>query len=177
MTTSLFQDAVVIDTNIFEHLLNPKKNKEGHINSLLGHLQEKGVALLVDDRKRIAGEYGDRIVPIIRSTDDTRNEVHILRYWILGAPRLCIEIDRTGDLMAAIKRVIVERSEVVDRIFVYVAFSQGKVLVSNDDVHILVGPKRESGKTPRRQRLLQNFKKLRSPGSEILSSQEAYDGT
>ena len=175
MTTSFFQDAVSIDTNIFEHLLNPQNNNERHINSLLVHLQEQGIALLVDDSERIAGEYKHRIGPIFQRTDVSLNEVSILRYWILNAPRLSITINGADQLMAAIKGVMIERSEGVDRIFVYVALFQGKVLVSNDEVHIVFGPVGESGKTPRRQRLLKKSKNLCPPGARILTSKEAHD--
>ena len=175
MTTPTFRDALSIDTNIFEHLLNPQINVDGHINTLLVHLMAQRVALLIDDGKRISGEYNDRIGPIIRHTDDLRNEVYILRYWIRDAPRLRITINWTDTLMKAIRKVIMEKSEALDCIFVYVALSQGTVLISNDEVHIVIGPERERGDPTRRQRLLRNSKKLRPQGAEILTSQEAHD--
>lgn len=174
MTTSLFCDAVSIDTNIFEHLLNPQINVNGHINTLLVHLQEQGVALLVDDRNRISGEYNDRIGPIIRNSDEG-NEIYILRYWILNALRVSLAIDRSDRLMSAIRRVIVEQSGEVDRVFVYVALSCGKVLISNDKAHIVIGPRREHGQPPRRRRLLRNSRRFRPEGGEILTSREAHE--
>lgn len=174
MTTSPFRDAVSIDTNIFEHLLNPQINLDGHINTLLVHLQEQGIALLVDDRNRISGEYNDRIGPIIRNSDEG-NEVYILRYWILNALRVGMAIDRNGRLMSAIRRVIVEQSGTVDRIFVYVALSQGKVLISNDGTHIVFGTVKDRQGRTRRQRLLSNTRKLRPQGADILTSQEAHE--
>ena len=77
--------------------------------------------------------------------------------------------------MKAIRKVIIEKSEALDCIFVYVALSQGTVLISNDEVHIVIGPERERGDPTRRQRLLRNSKKLRPQGAEILTSQEAHD--
>lgn len=174
MTTTSFEDAVCIDTNIFEHLFNPCKNVDGHINGLLGYLQKVGVALLVDDHQRMASEYSHRLIPIIRCNDDLSNEVQLLRYWVMEAPWLSTTIDLTDRLMEAIKRVIVERDEVVDRIFVYVALSRGRVLVSNDEMHIVFGPAREGGHPPRRRRLLRDSRRLRPRGAEILTSREAH---
>ena len=176
MTTTQFCDAVSIDTNIFEHLLNPQINVDGHINTLLVHLQEQGIALLVDDRNRISGEYNDRIGPIIGHTDDLGNEVYILRYWMGDAPRLRTTINWVDPLMKAVRKVIVEQSEALDCIFVYVALSCGKVLISNDEAHILIGPVREQGRPPRRRRLLRNSRKFRPQGGEILTSREAHAG-
>ena len=174
MTTSPFQDAAGIDTNVFEHLLNPQNNPENHINYLLVHLQRQGIALLVDAGGRIAGEYNHHLGPIIRRTDDQRNEIYILRYWMEYAPRCEVTVNGSGQLMTAIRGVIREPSEAVDRIFVYVSVSQGKLLVSNDEVHIVFGPERESRLGARRQRLLRDSRGLRPQGADILTSQEAH---
>ena len=173
MTNSPFQDAIAIDTNVFEHLLNPQENRGGHINRLLTHLIEECVALLLDKDGRIWGEYTNRIDPILRSTDDRGAEIYILRHWIVDPPCLLLAVDLSDRLMTIIKGVIPEQSEAVDRILVYVALFKGKVLVSNDHTHIVSGPVRESGQTPRRDRLLRSSKRLRPQGGEILTSQEA----
>ena len=175
MTDCPFQDSVAIDTNVFVHLLNPQNNTENHINQLLVHLQQQDIVLLVDCGGRIAGEYYHHLAPIIRRTDDERNERYILRYWLEGAPRSQITVNGSSPLMATIKGVIKEPSETVDRIFVYVTFSQGKLLVSNDVVHIVSGPARESRLGSRRQRLVRDSRRLCPPGAEILTSQEAHD--
>ena len=172
MTESPFEDSVAIDTNVFLHLLNPSENTESHITVLLSYLQREGITLIVDDDGRIAGEYLHHIGPVIRRTDDTRNEIFLLRYWILNAQRQQVTVTGSDRLMAAIRQVIVEPSEAVDRIFVYVAFDAGKVLISNDGEHILDGPVRGSGQ--RRQRLLRSTRRLRSTGADILTSQEAH---
>ena len=49
-------------------------------------------------------------------------------------------LDENDDLMTAIRDVIIEVSENVDRTFVYVAFQQGTLLISNDLRHIVRGP-------------------------------------
>ena len=173
MTDSPFEDAVVIDTNVFLHLLNPQNNIEAHINSLLVHLQEKRVALLIDDNSRILGEYLHHIGRMIQSADDVQNEIYILRYWMLNAPRLCSAVNGSDELMGTIKSVILETDATVDHILVYVALSQGKTLVSNDLVHIVCGPLGERNQSSRRRRLLKKSKRNRPKGGEILTSQEA----
>ncbi len=175
MTIPPFEGAVAIDTNIFEHLLNPRQNVDGHINSLLVHLQENDIALLVDDRERIAGEYNHHIGPIIQRVDDLSNEIYILRFWLLAASRISTAVYLTDPLMMTIREVIMEPSEVVDRIFVYVALSHGKLLVSNDTMHIVFGPSGGGGRSTRRQRLLRNSRRLRPPGAGIVTSEEAND--
>lgn len=170
MTDSPFQDAVAIDTNVFIHLLNPQSNPDGHINQLLTHLIGLGIALLVDDGGRIAGEYNHLLGAAISGQND-RNEIYILRYWILNAPRRSVEVSGNDALMTAISRVIIEPSEAVDRVFVYVALKAGKILISNDEMHIVTGPRRGSRQTARRDRMLRRFA---TAGAEILTSQEAH---
>ena len=170
MTGTPFQDAVAIDTNVFIHLLNPQNNPDGHINILLAHLSRKGVALIVDGGGRIDGEYNQQLSEAIRCQDDG-NEIYILRYWMLNAPRRAVPVSGDDPLMTAIQRVIVEQSEAVDRIFVYVALKEGKVLISNDERHIVIGPPRENRRPARRTRMLRRFA---TDGAGILTSQEAH---
>ena len=172
MTDSPFQDAVAIDSNVFIHLLNPQENAKSHINELLKDLQMAQVSLIVDESGRIGGEYRNRIEPIIRKSDDIRDEIYILRYWLLQCPRLITEVVLGDALMTAIRRVIVELDQAVDRILVYVALRQGKSLISNDRMNIVVGPSSES--TERRRRLLRNTRRFRSGDADILTSLEAY---
>ena len=172
MTDSPFQDAVAIDTNVFIHLLNPQENIESHINELLKDLQTAQVSLIVDESGRILGEYNNRIGPMIRQSDDMRDEILILRYWTLNCPRLTTKLVHNDALMTAIRGVIVELDQTVDRILVYVALLRGKALISNDRMNIVLGPPSES--TERRQRLLRNTRRFRSGDAEILTSLEAH---
>ena len=172
MTQLLTRDEVAIDTNVFQHLLNPQDNTNSHINRLLGYLIERRATLVVDDQGLIAGEYRQQLKRRLGESDDTRNEIQILRYWILHASRHQVPLDENDDLMTAIRDVIVEASENVDRTFVYVAFQQGTVLISNDLRHIVRGPVDEPA--PRRARLLSNTEGLRLDGADILTSQEAH---
>ena len=49
-------DYIAIDTNVFEHLLNPQENTNNHIDTLLRTLTRDRVGLIVDDKKRIENE-------------------------------------------------------------------------------------------------------------------------
>ena len=172
MSDSPFHDAVAIDTNVFIHLLNPQENVDSHINNLLKDLQMLQVNLIVDESSRIQREYRNQIEPIIRKSDDIRDEIYILRYWLLQCPRLTTELVLNDALMTAIKGVIVELDQNVDRILVYVALRQGKALISNDRMNIVVGPPSESSE--RRQRLLRSTQRFRTGDADILTSLEAH---
>ena len=175
MTVSPFEDCVAIDTNVFEHLLNLQMNIESHINELLAHLQEQEVALVVDSGRRILNEYDNRLEPILRNIDNSRVELYILRYWTRYVAHHDVTVDQSDALMGAIRGVIPGNSEGVDRIFVYVAFQSGSVLISNDETHIVVGPPGERGQRPRRDRLRSTTGRLRPAGADILTSMEAYE--
>ena len=175
MTVSPFEDYIAIDTNVFEHLLNPQRNTDLHINELLSHLQEQRVALIVDNGERILDEYDNRLDPILRNIDSSRAEMYILRYWTRYVDRISVTVNLTDTLMRAIRNVIPGNSEGVDRIFVYVAFQSGSVLISNDETHIVVGPPGERNQPPRRDRLRRSTRRLRPDGADILTSKEAYD--
>ena len=174
MTDNPFKDAVAIDTNVFEHILNPQENVDSHITALLSHLQERNIGLIVDHGNRISGEYLNELSETISQNDDVGNEISILRYWILYAPRTDVKVTLNDNMMTAIRSVIIEPSENVDRIFVYVAFKQGNVLISNDLTHIVVGPTGEGSKSARRHRLLRQTRRMHSPGAAILTSREAH---
>lgn len=171
MTQLLARDEVAIDTNVFQHLLNPQNNVNSHINRLLEYLIRQDTALVVDDQGLIASEYLQQLRRRLGESDDARNEIQILRYWVLNAQRQRVSVDEGDDLMKEIYDVIIEVLENVDRTFVYVALQQGTTLVSNDLRHIVRGPADES--EPRRERLLRNTEGLRPEGSQILQSQEA----
>lgn len=176
MTTGPFEDCVAIDTNVFEHLLNPQMNSESHISELLIYLQEQGIQLIVDDSNRISNEYDNRLSSILSNASYTNTEIYIMRYWIRHAARREATVDRNDELMRAIRAVIPGNSEGVDRVFVYVAFSLGRILISNDRIHIVIGPSRERRQGARRDRLISSTRRLRPDGADILISQEAHGG-
>ena len=167
-----FKDCVAIDTNVFLHLLNCQNDPDSHITKLLQYLSTIGTTLLVDDRGRIVGEYLHQLAPIMRNMDETRNERYILSYWMHPDRRQDIAFSGNDQLIMAIKQVIHEQTETVDRILVYVAFKVGGALISNDRMHIVDGPPNES--SLRRHRLLRSTRKLRPNGADILTSQQAH---
>ena len=176
MSDTPFEDSVAIDTNVFIDLLNPQKNTDRHIDQVLTYLYAQEIALIVDDKGRILGEYENQIRPRIENADEMSFEILILRAWI-SAPRCVVSLDMKESLMQAISNIMPTDS--TDRIFVYVAFKEGKILISNDETHIVVGPVREGSKSPRRQRLLNDTRRIRrrigSNEADILTSQEAHD--
>ena len=173
MTQLLARDEVAIDTNVFQHLLNPQNNVDFHINTLLECLIRERTTLVVDEQGLIASEYQQQLKRRLGESDDVRNEIQLLRYWVLYAQRHQVSLDESDNLMNAVYKVIIEVSENVDRTFVYVAFQQGTTLISNDLRHIVRGPVDEPD--PRRARLLSDTEGLRPDGADILTSQEAYD--
>lgn len=158
---------IAIDTNVFEHLLNNKDdncpNSDAHIDKLLGALIQSQYRLLVDSTKKIANEYVQLLIPIIKNMDETKPQKPLLLYWMETGNRQQVELDSQDTLMQRIKQVIHEQGESVDRAFVYVACRGNATLVTNDAVHI----------SDRRSELLRNTKKFRGKVTDIQSSKNA----
>ena len=171
MTTDPFQDAVAIDTNVFMHIRNPEKNPDRHIHHLLGGLVERRVELLVDNGGFIHYEYEEHVIRMLEGNSVDAGEVYLLQYFMDVTYQLKIEVGRRNQLMAAIREVILEPSKNPDRTFVYVAFHEGKSLISNDEEDIVFGPPNE--RTPRRDRLLRETRRVRPIGAAIFTSAEA----
>lgn len=172
MTTHLFQDAVAIDTNVFVHLRNPEHNTNGHIHRLLGVLAEGKVVLLIDDRGVIQREHERNVIPMLEGGSVDGGELYLLQYFMDVNFQQKVMVNPRDRLMAAISRVIFEPSKNADRTFVYVAFQEGKWLISNDRTDIVEGPAWEE--TPRRNRLLRETRRLRPEGASIFTSIEAH---
>lgn len=174
--SALCQDFIAIDTNVFLHLLNEQENQKQHIDKLLRQLFHDRIALLVDDKKVIGNEYRDEIMPVVEKASDTDKRTTLLRYWMVFAPRDAEAVDLESDLMRSIRSVIVERKEKVDRVFVCVAFSRGRILVTNDRRHILWGKntERPTKKRNRLTLLMKATKKYRSKGAAVLCSVDAF---
>ena len=177
MNASHIWDAVAVDTNVLEHMLNPGINRSCHISKTLGFLQNNNTKLLIDTELKIFKEYNDLVSHCLNNSEST-NETSILRYWLMFSEnRTEIKVDDRDRLMSAIESVVHESTADVDRIFIYIAFYQGKNLISNDENHIVFGPTSESGqRRDRRDRLKQSTKKICrvSQQSNIMTSSEAY---
>ena len=172
MTTYPFQDAVAIDTNVFVHLRNPRENPDRHIHHLLGILVEQSVELLVDNGSVIQQEHVRNVIPMLEGRSVDGAEAYLLQYFMDANIQRKVVVNRRDGLMAAINRVIFERSKNADRTFVYIAFIQGKSLITNDMADIVEGPAGQ--RTLRRDRLFRETRGLRAKGADIYTSQEAH---
>ena len=168
-------DYIAIDTNVFEHMLNPQNNINEHIDELLETLMIDEISLVVDEERKIENEYGEIIEPIISNSSDEHIQLQLLRHWIVyhidKRKRISVSND---ELMRAIEGIIKGKKQLVDRTFVYVAFKCDCILITNDGKHIIKGHLKE--KTERRKALLRKTRKYRpNQRAEILSSSEAAD--
>ena len=102
-------------------------------------------------------------------------EIAVLRYWADKQYHAVRKISKTDNLAKAIKAVIHE-NEPADRAYVYVALSNGRILVTNDLEHIVQWPKDRQEKKQRRDRLFKDkdARKQIQPNAGILLSSEAY---
>ena len=172
----LTSDTVIIDSNIFEHFVGRHRdfNPDGHLGELLGRLLLDRIQLAIDLRGEIEREYQAIVEPMIRSGSQTGNELEVLRYWMNPDNHTAVEVSAEGPLMKAIKSVLHETKEKVDRFFVAVAFTKGRILVTNDVLHIVEGPNHEKRLGHRRDRLRKAARKHLSDGAEILVGREAH---
>ena len=79
----------------------------------------------------------------------------ILKLWFVGrmnAPKI-VDIDHNSTLMNTIDSIMTN-CETVDRIFVYVAFSEGRILITNDESDIVKRRVPLKKKTKRSRRTL-----------------------
>ena len=171
----LTRDFIAIDTNIFEHLLNPQNNTNDHVYKLLKQLLiiDK-IKLLVDGKKKITDEYDKRLTPRVKQINDDSKKRRLLRYWIKSENRKYVKVSE-DELMGKIKIIIPPKKGKprTDRYFVYVAFKEDRVLITNDRKDMI-----DEGikKGERRKKLLKISKKIEgSKNANILTSQIAYD--
>ena len=170
---NLTKDFVAIDTNIFAHILNPQKNINKHIDQLLNQLSDDDIKLLVDNEKKITKEYKRCLDEMIDRMEDDYRKL-LLLYWMDIQNQKPIKVSSKDALMRNIKKIIpLGEGPVTDCFFVYVAFKEGRILITNDKKDT-VNKGSKIGK--RRKELLKLSKKIgRRKGSDILTSQQAYD--
>ena len=171
---------IVIDTNVFEHLLYNEKNiilgdletktEEKHINKLLKVLQSQGYQLCMDRQKRIKEEYKHRLIQRIKDSSDERDEIQILRYWIVLHTPHFIDKEINLPLDKILKTIILNdrgEPETTDCIFVHMAALNKCDLVTNDSDYTLSEElsqkdrsKQKTHKNPeRRQQSNESYKK------------------
>ena len=169
---NLTKDYIAIDTNVLVHLFNPQKNTNDHITELLKQLFFRDeIKLLVDTKKRIVNEYSDKL-------EDKIDDINIqsfpngwfIRYSLTAAFHEQIEVNHNEPLMDKIKKIVQEST---DKIFVYVAFKTGRILITNDEADIIDERK---GDGERRRKLRRIPRKIRhEKKADILTSEKAYD--
>ncbi|MEH2281214.1 MAG: hypothetical protein V7K90_07690 [Nostoc sp.] len=142
---------IVIDTNVFEHLLNEDKNiilgdvetktEEKHINRFLKFMQKQGYILCIDKQARIMEEYKYRLKETIKKASDERDEIQILRYWIVSDDaHYYSEKEINLNLDKILKKIILNddnKPETTDCIFVHTAAINQCDLVTNDSDYTL----------------------------------------
>ena len=166
---------IAIDTNIFMDLFNDQKNVDGHITNLLRKFITDEYCLLVDESGRISGQYNTELGRYIKSGNcsDKQPEAALLKYWhLVSEHKKEVPVNHNGDLMQRIKIIMRRVQDSCDAMFVYVAFKEGRVLITNDRSDI-IDESPNDGR--RRQELLRKTRNFRSNNSNILCSQEAYD--
>jgi hypothetical protein len=162
-------DAMVIDTNVLEHVFHPIINGDGHIERLLRKFSEQRHKLCIDrppagQRSRIIEEYNHRLRFHLRGMQERGQVTQWLRYVLVLAER----VDTPVDLSDKLGRFIVPqmdsvRAERSDQIFVYVACALDSVMVSNNSRHV----------TDIRVGLRRAARKVGSKNTEFFSSAEA----
>ena len=169
----LTKDFIAIDTNIFEHLLNPQENINRHIDQLLNQLSDDSIKLLVDNEKKITKEYKRCLDEMIDRMEDDYRKL-LLLYWMDIQNQKSIKVSSKDALMRNIKKIIpLGEGSVTDCFFVYVAFKEGRILITNDRGD-MIDEGTQIGE--RRRKLLKiGTKNGRKKGSDILTSQQAYD--
>lgn len=161
----LTDDFIAIDTNVFGHLIDAEKNAGRHIHRLLAMLAKKKITLLVDADGTISAEYAHHLIAERLHAKQRKNEAQIIDYWMNHAPQKNVAINQNDSLWHAILRVIPESNEEPDRVFVYVAFKEGRILISNDHKHVI----------KRRDDLKLCYNHSTIPaGADVMPSSEAY---
>ncbi|HAO12366.1 MAG TPA: hypothetical protein DCQ51_14625 [Planktothrix sp. UBA8407] len=127
---------IVIDTNVFVHLLNPEKNVNKHISQLLVTLQDTH-QLQIDKEQRIKAEYAHKLSEAIKNASDLGIEKYILQIWIHKKSMYCLEVEPPENLRKFIKQVINDSTKRVDRYLVETAALSDCNLVTNDEIDIL----------------------------------------
>lgn len=162
-------EAMVIDTNVLEHVFDPGRNGDGHLDSLLKKFAEQRRKLCTDrppqnKKSRILEEYGHRLQFHLKAMEERGQVAQWLRYLVEYAERVDTPVNLRDGLGSSItpqmNRVGAERS---DHVFVYVACKLNSVMVSNNARHV----------TDIRAGLRRSARRVGSDLTDFLSSLEA----
>jgi hypothetical protein len=164
--------AMVVDTNVLEHALDPVRNADGHLERLLRKFTEQKRKLCVDrvapaGGSRILAEYKHRLQFHLSAMDEQGQITQWVRYLVNYAERIETKVnlaDQLGKLIVPqMNRVKAERS---DQHFVYVACALNSVMVSNNSCHV----------TDLRNGLRRAARKVGSDDTDFVSSLQAEAG-
>jgi hypothetical protein len=162
-------EAMVIDTNVLEHVFDAARNADGHLERLLRKFAEQKRKLCLDrpvagGQSRIMGEYNHRLQFHLKAIHEQGHIAQWLRYLLLLAERVDAPVnlsDALGTRVAAqMNRVRAERS---DQVFVYIACVLDSVMVSNNSRHV----------TDLRRALRRCARSVGSDNTDFLSSPQA----
>lgn len=166
---------IVIDTNVFRHMCDrdPEFNEDGHCVVLLGKLAAQLCILLVDNAGMFYHEWNSIVASQFNRESEIGGEIAVLKYWADPQFHSVRDVSSTDGLAKVIKGVIRE-NERFDRAYVYLAYNNGRVLITNDLEHIVRWPKKKPEKALRRDRLLRDAGDYIQSGAAILISREAH---
>jgi predicted nucleic acid-binding protein len=157
---------IVIDTNVFVHLLNPEKNVNKHISQLLVTLQDTH-QLQIDKDERIKAEYAHKLSEAIKNASDLGIEKYILEIWIYKKSMCLLEEEPPDNLRNFVKQVINDPTKRVDRYLVETAALSDCDLVTNDETDIL-----NNAQTLKKE--LKKMKGVKCKNIRFMSSQDAW---
>lgn len=158
---------IVIDTNVFVHLLNPEKNVNKHISQLLVTLQDTH-QLQIDKDERIKAEYAHKLSEAIKNASDLGIEKYILEIWIYKKFMCLLEVEPPDNLRNFVRQVINDSTKRVDRYLVETAALSDCDLVTNDETDIL-----NNGQTLKKE--LKKMKGVKCKNIRFMSSQDAWN--
>jgi len=157
---------IVIDTNVFVHLLNPEKNVNKHISQLLVTLQDTH-QLQIDKDERIKAEYAHKLSEAIKNASDLGIEKYILEIWIYKKSMCLLEVEPPDNLRNLVRQVINDSTKRVDRYLVETAALSDCDLVTNDATDIL-----NNAQTLKKE--LKKMKGVKCKNIRFMSSQDAW---
>lgn len=157
---------IVIDTNVFVHLLNPEKNVNKHISQLLVTLQDTH-QLQIDKDERIKAEYAHKLSEAIKNASDLGIEKYILEIWINKKSMRSLEVEPPDNLRNLVRQVINDSTKRVDRYLVETAALSDCDLVTNDETDIL-----NNAQTLKKE--LKKMKGVKCKNIRFMSSQDAW---
>ena len=160
---------IVMDTNVFEHLVNPKENICNHIYKLLERFLTDNILFLVDDEKQITREYSKRLPKYFKKLNEGKGERLLLKR-LFDSHKKVVSVNLSDKLMTCITK-IVPKNKGVDRFFVYVAFKKGKILVTNNTKDMIDDGKRTGEKRKELIKCLSH----KNRSANILTSWNAYN--